>query len=141
MGFTLDFWEEIASYRPGWQVGDGRKAQLPAQFVRVLTGNLADLYAFSGYVDADLSSFREAFDGNAFATHVEGEDPMTAWGSESIKVYQPGIKAAWNTTSQLHEVVELVIQEAWQESLLPRVEEEVNGEVDLRSPLDSSTIH
>jgi hypothetical protein len=25
MGFTLDFWEEIASYRPGWQVGDGRK--------------------------------------------------------------------------------------------------------------------
>jgi hypothetical protein len=21
MGFTLDFWEEIASYRPGWQVG------------------------------------------------------------------------------------------------------------------------
>jgi hypothetical protein len=30
MGFTLDFWEEIASYRPGWQAGDGRKAQLPA---------------------------------------------------------------------------------------------------------------
>jgi hypothetical protein len=26
MGFTLDFWEEIASYRPGWQVGDGCKA-------------------------------------------------------------------------------------------------------------------
>jgi site-specific DNA-cytosine methylase len=34
-----------------------------------------------------------------------------------------------------------VIQEAWQESLLPRVEEEVNREVDLGSPLDSSTIH
>jgi hypothetical protein len=43
MGFILDFWEEIASYRPGWQAGDGRKAQLPARFVRVLTGNLADL--------------------------------------------------------------------------------------------------
>jgi hypothetical protein len=26
IGFTLDFWEEIASYRPGWQVGDGCKA-------------------------------------------------------------------------------------------------------------------
>jgi hypothetical protein len=26
MGFTLDFWEEIASYIPGWQAGDGRKA-------------------------------------------------------------------------------------------------------------------
>jgi hypothetical protein len=24
MGFTLDFWEETASYRPGWQAGDGR---------------------------------------------------------------------------------------------------------------------
>jgi hypothetical protein len=30
MGFILDFWEEIASYRPGWQAGDGRTAQLPA---------------------------------------------------------------------------------------------------------------
>jgi hypothetical protein len=94
MGFILDFWEEIASYRLGWQAGDRRKAQLPARFVRVLTGNLADLYAFSGYVDADLNSFREDFDGNAFATHMQGEDPVTARGSESIKVYQPGVEAA-----------------------------------------------
>jgi hypothetical protein len=34
-----------------------------------------------------------------------------------------------------------VTQEAWQESLLPRMEEEVNGEVDLEPPLDNSTIH
>jgi hypothetical protein len=121
MGFTLDFWEEIASYRLGWQAGDGCKAQLPARFVRVLTGNLADLYAFSGYVDVDLSSFRKDFDGNAFATHVQREDPVTARGSENIKVYQPGVEAAWSTTSQLQEAAELVIQEAWQESLLPRV--------------------
>jgi hypothetical protein len=100
-----------------------------------------DLYAFSGYVDADLSSFREDFDSTAFATHVQGESPVTARGSESIKVYQPGIEAAWSTTSQLREAAELVIQEAWQESLLPRVEEEVNGKVDLGPPLDSSTIH
>jgi hypothetical protein len=141
MGFTLDFWEEIASYRPGWQVGDGRKVQLPARFVQVLTRNHADLYAFSGYVDVDLSVFREDFDGSVFATHVEGEDPMTARGSESIKVYQPGVEVTWSTTSQLREAAELVIQEAWQDSLLPRVEEEVNGEVDLGTPLDSSTIH
>jgi hypothetical protein len=94
MGFTLDFWEEITSYRPGWQAGDGRKVQLPARFIRVLTGNLADLYAFSGYVDADLSSFREDFDGTAFATHVEGAAPVTARDSESIKMYQPGVEAA-----------------------------------------------
>jgi hypothetical protein len=141
MGFTLDFWKEIASYRPRWQAGDGRKAQLPARFVRVLTGNLADLYAFSGYVDADLSSVREEFDGNAFVTHVEGEAPVTARDLESIKVYQPGVEAAWSTTSQLRKAAKLVIQEAWQESLLPRVEEKVNGEVDLGPPLDSSTIH
>ena len=30
MGFTLDLWEEIASYRPRWQAGDRRKALLPA---------------------------------------------------------------------------------------------------------------
>jgi hypothetical protein len=92
-------------------------------------------------VDADLNLIREDFDGSAFATHVEGEDPMIAQDSESIKVYQPGVEVAWSTTSQLCEAAELVIQEAWQESLLPRVEEEVNGEVDLRPPLDSSTIH
>jgi hypothetical protein len=141
MGFTLDFWEEIASYRLGWQAGDGRKAQLPARFVRVLIENLADLYAFSSYVDADLSSFREDFDGTTFATHVQGEALVTAWDSESIKVYQPGIEAAWSITSQLREAAELVIQEVWQASLLPRVEEEVNGKVDLGPPLDNSTIH
>jgi hypothetical protein len=115
--------------------------QLPARFIRVLTRNLTDLYAFSGYVDVDLSSFREDFDGNAFTTHMQREDPVTARSSESIKVYQPGVEATWSTTSQLREAVELVIHEAWQESLLPRVEEEVNGEVNLGPPLDSSTIH
>jgi hypothetical protein len=65
-------------------------------------------------VDADLSSFREDFDDIAFATHVQGADPVTAWGPESIKVYQPGVEAAWSTTSQLREMAELVIQEAWQ---------------------------
>jgi hypothetical protein len=92
-------------------------------------------------VDVDLSTFKEDFDDNAFAIHVEGEDPVTTQGLESIKVYQPGIEAVWSTTSQLREAAELVIQEAWQELLLPRVEEEVNGEVDLGSPLDSSTIY
>jgi hypothetical protein len=33
MGFTLDFWEEIVSYRLGWQAGNGCKAQLPTRFV------------------------------------------------------------------------------------------------------------
>jgi hypothetical protein len=99
------------------------------------------LYAFSGYVDADLSSVREDFDGNAFATHVEGEAPVTVRDSESIKMYRPGVEAARSTTSQLREAAELVIQEAWQESLLPRVDKKVNGEVDLGSLLDSSTIH
>jgi hypothetical protein len=64
-------------------------------------------------VDVDLSSFREDFDGNDFDTHVQGKDPVTARGSESIKVYQPGVEAVWNTISQLREAVELVIQEAW----------------------------
>jgi hypothetical protein len=45
-------------------------------------------------VDADLSLIKEDFDGSAFATHVEGKDPVIARGSESIKVYQPGIEAA-----------------------------------------------
>jgi hypothetical protein len=70
MGFTLDFWEETTSYRPGWQAGDGRKASLLARFIRVLTGNLADLFAFSGLVDVASPWFMETFDENAFATHL-----------------------------------------------------------------------
>jgi hypothetical protein len=64
-------------------------------------------------MDADLSSIREDFDGNAFATHVEEEAPVTARDWESIKMYRPGVEAAWSTTSQLREAAELVIQEAW----------------------------
>jgi hypothetical protein len=53
MGFTLDLWEETASYRSGRQAGDGCKVSLPARFIRVLTGNLVDLFVFSGFVDAE----------------------------------------------------------------------------------------
>jgi hypothetical protein len=56
--------------RPGWQAGDGRKASLRARFIRVLTGNLADLFAFSGLVDVASPWFMEKFDENAFATHL-----------------------------------------------------------------------
>jgi hypothetical protein len=96
MGFTLDFWEETASYRPGWQVGDERKALLPARFIRVLTGNLADLFAFSGLMDAASPWFMETFDENAFATHLhmQVDAHVSAQNLESIKVHQPGIEAA-----------------------------------------------
>jgi hypothetical protein len=57
----------------------------------------------------DLSLIREDFDGNAFATHVEGAAHVTARDSESIKMYQPGVETAWSTTSQLCEAAELMI--------------------------------
>jgi hypothetical protein len=44
---------------------------------------------------------------------MEGKDPVTARGSENIKMYQPGFEAAKSTTSQLREAAELVIKEAW----------------------------
>jgi hypothetical protein len=121
MGFTLDFWEETTSYPPRWQADDGRKASLPAQFIRVLTGNLADLFAFSGLVDTTSPWFMETFDENAFATHLhmQVDAHVSTQNLESIKVHQPGIEAVWSTIAQLREAVELVVQEAWQESLLP----------------------
>jgi hypothetical protein len=67
--------------------------------------------------------------------HVSGRN------LESIKVHQPGIEAAWSTTAQLCEAAELVIQEAWQESLLPREEAGSDGQEDHGPPLDNSTIH
>jgi hypothetical protein len=94
---------------------------LPARFIRVLTGNLADLFAFSGLVDAASPWFMETFDEDAFATdlHMQVDAQVSAQNLESIKFHQPGIEAAWSTTVQLREAAELVVQEAWQESLLP----------------------
>jgi hypothetical protein len=111
MGFTLDFWEETTNYRPGWQAGDGRKASLPARFIRVLTGNLVDLFAFSGLVDAESRWCLENFDENAFATHLhmQVDAHVSAQNLESIKVHQPGIEAAWGTTAQLRKAAELVV--------------------------------
>jgi hypothetical protein len=101
LGFTLDFWEETRSYRPGWQSGDGRTALLPAQFIQVLTGNLADLFAFSGFVDAESPWFMETFDENAFATHLymQVDAHVSAKNLKSIKVHQLGVEVAWNTTA------------------------------------------
>jgi hypothetical protein len=143
MGFTLDFWEKTANYRQGWQAGDGRKASLPARFVWVLTSNLANLFTFSGFVDAESPWFMETFDENAFTTHLymEVDAHVSAKNLESIKVYQPGVEAAWSTTPQWREAAELVVQEAWQESLLPREEEGSDGTKDHGPPLDNSTIH
>jgi hypothetical protein len=143
MGFTLDLWEETTSYQPGWQADDRRKASLPARFIRVLTGNLADLFAFSGLVDAASPWFIESFDENAFVTHLhmQVDAHVTAQNLESIKVHQPEIKVAWSTTAQLREAAELVVQEAWQESLLPREEEGSDSTEDHGPPLDNSTIH
>jgi hypothetical protein len=111
MGFTLDFWSKIASYRPGWQAGDRHKASLPARFIRVLTGNLADLFAFSGLVDAESPWFMETFNENAFATHLHMhvDAQVSVQNLESIKVHQPGIEVAWSTTAQLREAAELLV--------------------------------
>jgi hypothetical protein len=111
MGLILDFWEKTASYRPGWQAGDRRKASLPARFIRVLTGNLADLFAFSGLVDSESPWFMATFDDNAFATHLymQVDAHVSAQNLESIKVHQPGVKAAWSTIAQLRKATELVV--------------------------------
>ena len=53
----------------------------------------------------------EDSDENAFATHsyMEVDAHVSTKNSESIEVYQHGIVAAWNTTTQLHEVIEFVV--------------------------------
>jgi hypothetical protein len=66
---------------------------------------------------------------------------VSAKNLESIKVHQPGIEAAWSTTAQLREAAELVVPEAWQESLLPREEVGSDRQEDHGPPLDNSTIH
>jgi hypothetical protein len=92
----------------------------------------------------DLFEFLLAtLDENAFATHLhmQVDAQVSAQNLDNIKVHQPGIEAAWSTTAQLREATELVVQEAWQESLLPREEEGSDSTEDHGPPLDNSTIH
>jgi hypothetical protein len=85
----------------------------------------------------------ETFDENAFVTHLhmQVDAHVSAKNLETIKIHQPGVEAAWNTTAQLREAAELVVQEAWQESLLPQEEMGSDGQEDHGPPLDNSTIH
>jgi hypothetical protein len=52
-------------------------------------------------VDAESPWFMETFDENAFSTdlHMQVDAHASAKNLESIKVHQPGIEAAWNTTA------------------------------------------
>jgi hypothetical protein len=94
-------------------------------------------------MDAESPWFMKTFDENAFATHLhmQVDAHVSAKSLESIKVHQPRIKAAWSTTAQLREAAELVVHEAWQESLLPREEVGGDGQEDHGPRLDNSTIH
>jgi hypothetical protein len=94
-------------------------------------------------VDAESPWFMEAFDENTFATHlsIQVDVHVRAKNLESIKVHQLGVEAAWNTTAQLRKAAELIVQEAWQESLLPQEEAGNDGQEDHGPPLDNSTIH
>jgi hypothetical protein len=85
----------------------------------------------------------EDFDDNVFATHshVEGDAHVSTKNLEGIEAYRPGTEAVWSTIAQLRETAELVIHEAWKQSLLPRVGEEGVGTVDIGPSLDNSTIH
>jgi hypothetical protein len=84
----------------------------------------------------------EDFDKNAVSTHsqMKVDTHVSAMSLESIKGYQPSIEATWSTTAQWHEAAELVVQEVWQASMLPREEEENAREEDNGPPLDNSTI-
>jgi hypothetical protein len=54
LGVTLDFWEEIAYYRLGWQIKDSHKAFLEVNFIRGCVGksnNSTMLVGFSRLFD------------------------------------------------------------------------------------------
>ena len=47
MGFTIEFWNETVSYRPGWQAGDGPQTTLPIRFICKIKSHHVE-YAMAG---------------------------------------------------------------------------------------------
>ncbi|CAM6115131.1 unnamed protein product [Calypogeia fissa] len=115
MGFQLDYWTEMASFRPGWQSGDGRTVQVPVRFIarpstgKALADTLAAVPAFSGVI----SWPSELLEGNLHA-----EDTPVYAELEEVLSFASLVPSSldvplWQTTEELQRRSDEVVQQAW----------------------------
>jgi hypothetical protein len=65
MGFVLDFWEEIISYKPRWQSTDGHQFQLHVQYFSQgveLVGGVTMLVGFANTLPCGLGLLKGNLD-------------------------------------------------------------------------------
>ncbi|CAM6104818.1 unnamed protein product [Calypogeia fissa] len=98
MGFQLDYWTETASFRLGWQSGDGRTVQVPVRFIarpstrKAPADTLAAVSAFSGVVSWPgelLASNLHAEDTPVYAELEEEEEGMVEPSPPDSRVLTP----------------------------------------------------
>jgi hypothetical protein len=99
MGFQMDYWTETATYRPGWQSGDGRMSQVPVRFI---SGGgsplevLASVAGFSGMVTwpgdllegnisaVDTSVYEDIEEVSSFVAAVSSSLDVPLWRSSGV---------------------------------------------------------
>jgi len=147
MGFQMDYWTEITTYRPGWQSGDGRMSQVPARFIygaqprRSPPEVLASVASFSGVVTwpCDLLEGNISAIDTPVYEDIEEVSRFVTIVSSSLDV------PFWRSSGTLRQDADRLVSQAWREAFVPVEEEEVpqrtpiSGPVGL-SPLDTTPI-
>jgi len=147
MGFHMDYWTETATYRPGWQSGDGRMSQVPVRFISgVRPGGsplevLASVVGFSGMVTwpGDLLEGNISAVDTSVYEDIKEVSSFVAIVSSSLDV------PLWRSRGVLRQDADRLVPHAWREAFVHVEEEEVpqrtpiSGPVGL-SPLDTTPI-
>ncbi|OAE29984.1 hypothetical protein AXG93_669s1340 [Marchantia polymorpha subsp. ruderalis] len=120
MGFWMDYWKETATYRPGWQSGDGRMSELTVRFIsgaRPLGSSsavLASVAGFSGVLTwpDDLLEWNRSTNDTPIYEDVEEVVSFPAVMSSSLDV------PLWSSCHALQHEADRLVKRAWSEASL-----------------------
>jgi hypothetical protein len=127
MGFQMDYWTKTATYRPGWQFGDGWMSQVLVRFIfGVRPGGsplevLASIASFSGMVTwpDDLLEGNISTIDTPIYEDIEEVSSFVAIVSSSLDV------PLWCSSGVLQQDAYHLVSQAWHEAFVPMEEEEV----------------
>jgi hypothetical protein len=118
MGFQMDYWTEIATYRPGWHFGDGRMSQVPVRFIYgVRPGGsplevLASIAGFGGMV---------TWPGDLLEGNISAVDTPAYEDIEEVSSFVAAVSSSldvplWRSSGVLRQDADRLVSQAWREA-------------------------
>ncbi|OAE25150.1 hypothetical protein AXG93_3217s1680 [Marchantia polymorpha subsp. ruderalis] len=129
MGFRMDYWIEIAAYRPGWQSGDERMSELPVRFIsrdRSLGSSPAVLASVAGFSGV-LTWPDDLLEGNRSADDTLVHEEVEEIVSLAAAVSSPLDVPLCSSCHALQQGADRLVKKSWSEASLPAKAEQVSG--------------